>query len=89
METRTVEAMKLRRLFIIFVFVMVSTIEAHIVDFDEVWQQRAEEAKKATRQAHHPNPLNVANHLNKHVHKYLSLFLSHSSMAIVASDLAS
>lgn len=55
---------------------MVSTIEAHIVDFDKVWQQRAKEAEKAARQAHQPNPLNVANHLNKHVHKYLSFSFS-------------
>ncbi|KAG5536696.1 hypothetical protein RHGRI_024201 [Rhododendron griersonianum] len=69
METNTMEAVKLRGLFLVLVFVTVSTIEAHIVDFDEVWKQRAEEAKKAARRAYHPNPLKVTDHFNKHVHK--------------------
>ncbi|XP_057479216.1 LOW QUALITY PROTEIN: pectate lyase-like [Actinidia eriantha] len=51
-----------------FVFT-VSTITAHIADFDEVWQKRAEEAKTAARQAYHLDPEKVINHFNEHVHK--------------------
>uniref|UniRef100_A0A5B7B2C0 Pectate lyase n=1 Tax=Davidia involucrata TaxID=16924 RepID=A0A5B7B2C0_DAVIN len=63
------EAVKLRYLFVIFVVVMVSTIEANIADFDEVWQKRAQEAKKATRKAYISNPEDVMNQFNKHVHR--------------------
>ncbi|CDP14850.1 unnamed protein product [Coffea canephora] len=48
---------------------LVYTIEAHIAEFDEVWQKRAEEAKKAARQAYHPNPENVTSHFNEEVHR--------------------
>ncbi|KAF8390257.1 hypothetical protein HHK36_024782 [Tetracentron sinense] len=48
---------------------MVPTLRAHIGDFDEVWQQRAEEAKKAAIDAYHPNPEEVTDHFNTHVNK--------------------
>ena len=65
----TMEAVKLRTLFLVFVVLRVSTATAHIADFDEVWQKRAEEAKTAARQAYHRDPEKVINHFNKHVHK--------------------
>ncbi|GFZ03635.1 pectin lyase-like superfamily protein [Actinidia rufa] len=65
----TMEAVKLRNLFLVFVVLTVLTVTAHIADFDEVWQSRAEEAKTAARQAYHPDPEKVINHFNKHVHK--------------------
>lgn len=49
---------------------IVSGLRAHIADFDEYWQSRAMEAEKATREAYHPNPEEVTNHLNIHVHKW-------------------
>ena len=63
----TMEAVKLRNLFLVFVVLTVSTATAHIPD--EVWQNRAEEAKTAARQAYQPDPEKVINHFNKHVHK--------------------
>ncbi|KAI4384240.1 hypothetical protein MLD38_002420 [Melastoma candidum] len=35
---------------------------------DEYWQKRAEEAQKANLEAYNPNPLDVTNSLNLHVH---------------------
>ncbi|KAF6156337.1 hypothetical protein GIB67_013781 [Kingdonia uniflora] len=41
---------------------------AHIGDFDEVWQQRETEAKRMALETYHPNPEEVNDHLNLHVH---------------------
>lgn len=54
----------------LFVFVaLVFTIEAHVAEFDEVWQKRSEEAKRAALHAYEPNPEKVASHLNEKVHR--------------------
>ncbi|KAF5734712.1 pectate lyase-like isoform X1 [Tripterygium wilfordii] len=41
----------------------------NIAHFDEVWQKRAHEAKKASQAAYHPNPSEVTNQLNHHIHQ--------------------
>ena len=47
------------------VFVAISPImKANIGEFDEVWQKRAEDAKKAAQRAYEPNSENVTNNLN-------------------------
>ncbi|GAB2269941.1 Probable pectate lyase P59 [Dionaea muscipula] len=59
---------------LLFVFIFVSIIpirKANIAEFDEVWQQRAQNAKKDAQEAYNPHPLNVTNHLNIHVRKAL------------------
>ncbi|XP_021285533.1 probable pectate lyase P59 [Herrania umbratica] len=54
------------------VLVAVSPIvKANIGEFDEVWQKRAEEAKKAALRAYEPNPEKVTDHLNKETGKAL------------------
>ncbi|KAF8399421.1 hypothetical protein HHK36_015286 [Tetracentron sinense] len=69
---KSMEAVK-PGLFIFFFFfssaVIIPTLRAHIGDFDEVWQKRAEEAKKAALEAYDPNPDEVTNHFNTHVDK--------------------
>ncbi|OWM75976.1 probable pectate lyase P59 [Punica granatum] len=58
-------------LFVTFA-VIVPGFSAHIAEFDEYWQKRAEQAENATLEAYHPNPSEVTNHLNQHVHLALS-----------------
>ncbi|XVE56994.1 hypothetical protein DITRI_Ditri04bG0055800 [Diplodiscus trichospermus] len=54
------------------VFVAVSPIvKANIGEFDEVWQTRAKEAKRAAQFAYEPNPDNVTNDLNSQTHEVL------------------
>ncbi|KAK3035675.1 hypothetical protein RJ639_032547 [Escallonia herrerae] len=45
-----------------------STVEVPTADSDEVWLKRAEDAKKAARVAYNPNPQEVLDHFNTHVH---------------------
>ncbi|XP_038894610.1 pectate lyase-like isoform X2 [Benincasa hispida] len=60
------------KLLMIFGFVMIfPTLKANIADFDEVWQKRAEEAKKASFEAYQPHPEEVTSNFNKQVHKSL------------------
>ncbi|XP_034706232.1 pectate lyase-like [Vitis riparia] len=49
--------------------VLAPSIRAHIGEFDEVWQKRAEEAQKAALEAYQPNPEEVTNQFNKNVRK--------------------
>ncbi|KAK4790865.1 hypothetical protein SAY86_031278 [Trapa natans] len=46
-------------------------LRAHIAELDEYWQKRADEAAKAIEEAYHPNPEEVTDHLNIHVHNAL------------------
>ncbi|KAH7550347.1 hypothetical protein ACOSP7_024393 [Xanthoceras sorbifolium] len=55
-------------LFLCAVAVIFPVLKADIVEFDEFWQKRAEEAINASRNAYNPNPDEVIHHLNKHVH---------------------
>lgn len=48
-----------------------SRVNGNIGDFDEVWKQRAEEAKKSAQNAYKPDPHNVTQELNYHVHMYV------------------
>ncbi|OVA13300.1 Pectate lyase/Amb allergen [Macleaya cordata] len=67
-------AMKANLSFYFFFFsfaIIIPTLQANIGHFDEVWKKRADEAMKANLEAYHPNPLEVTDHLNHHVHKTL------------------
>ncbi|KAK4789674.1 hypothetical protein SAY86_016978 [Trapa natans] len=59
-------------LFSVFFALIIMGSMAHVAVFDEYWQKRAEEAKKTVREAYHPNPEEVTNHLNIHVHEAIS-----------------
>ena len=55
-------------LLLIFAFaIIIPSLEAGIADFDEVWQQRAQEAKKAALEAYQPHPEEVTENFNEHV----------------------
>ncbi|XP_030447198.1 pectate lyase-like [Syzygium oleosum] len=51
--------------------VLVPSLEAHIGEFDEYWQKRAEEAQKDALEAYNPDPENVTAHFNSRVHRVL------------------
>lgn len=56
-------------LLIIFALASISPIlKANIHDFDEVWQKRAQNARRHALEAYHPNPEEVVTSFNKHVH---------------------
>lgn len=54
-------------LFLFSLAVMAQMVRANIADLDEVWQERAKEAKKNALDAYHPDPEEVTQHLNHHV----------------------
>ncbi|XAR65451.1 Pectate lyase [Bertholletia excelsa] len=60
---------KLRLLVVLSVVGIAMSVEANVSSFDKVWQRRAAEAKKAARQAYHPNPHFVVNHFNELAHQ--------------------
>ncbi|XP_077253090.1 pectate lyase-like isoform X1 [Tasmannia lanceolata] len=67
------EAMKSRiNLFSLLFFLVFSAVlvpsRAKIVDFDEEWQKRADEARAVALTAYHPTPEDVSDHLNSEVH---------------------
>lgn len=51
--------------------VLVPSLEAHIKEFDEYWQKRAEEASLAALEAFNPEPENVTAQFNANVNKVL------------------
>ncbi|KAF5207675.1 Pectate lyase [Thalictrum thalictroides] len=61
------EAIMPKLLFIFSLAIMTQMVRANIGDFDQVWQQRAMEARKNALKAYQPNPENVTEHLNNHV----------------------
>ncbi|XP_022737324.1 pectate lyase-like [Durio zibethinus] len=62
----------LKTILLLGLVVAISPIaKANIGVFDEVWQNRAEKAKKAAQIAYEPNPENVTNNLNSQTHKVL------------------
>lgn len=63
------EAIKLGLLIFCTLLAIFPTLNAHIADFDEVWQRREEEAKKAAVKAYQQNPEEVTDHFNDQVHK--------------------
>ncbi|CAA0836070.1 Probable pectate lyase 7 [Striga hermonthica] len=54
---------------ILISLVVFTTTAACAASDDEVWKQRAEEAKLAARRAYQPDPLLVSNNLNKHIQR--------------------
>lgn len=61
--------------------VLAPSLRAHEPNFeiDDYWRQRAEEAQNAALEAYHPNPEEVADGLNYHVHRsvHRSMSLQH------------
>ena len=68
-EKKVMEAVNMRLVILIPFLVIVPAVTANIGDFDEVWQTRAEEARKAALQAYNPHPEKVTDNFNKKVHK--------------------
>lgn len=66
---KVMEAVNMRLVILIPFLVIVPAVTANIGDFDEVWQTRAEEARKAALQAYNPHPEKVTDNFNKKVHK--------------------
>ncbi|XP_021904803.1 pectate lyase-like [Carica papaya] len=50
------------------IFGVIPSLKGHIGEYDDVWQKRAEEAKKASMDAYHPNPEEITFKLNEQVH---------------------
>lgn len=63
------EAVQLRLIFFFTFVVIIPTLTANIGYFDPVWQQRAKAAKETTKQAYQPNPEEVTEDFNAHVHQ--------------------
>lgn len=59
----------LKLLMILSCVMIFPTLKANIADFDEVWQKRAQEAKKAAIEAYQPHPEEVTSNFNQQVHK--------------------
>lgn len=53
--------------FLVSLAVMIPALHAHIGEYDEYWQNKAKEAKKAAAETFNPNPEVVINNLNKDV----------------------
>ncbi|PON95893.1 Pectate lyase [Trema orientale] len=62
---------KLGLLFFISFVILIPSRLANIAEFDESWQQRAEEAQKAALEAYDPNPEEVTENLNFEVSKVI------------------
>ncbi|KAJ8649921.1 hypothetical protein MRB53_002944 [Persea americana] len=58
--------------FCFFFLILVQTLQAHIVEWDEVWKQRAKDAHESALAAYDPNPDLVTKHLNSEVHASLA-----------------
>lgn len=56
---------------LVSVAVMIPTLKAGIAEFDDFLLQQADKAKRASLKAFDPNPMNVTDHLNHHVHLYV------------------
>ncbi|KAF4367626.1 hypothetical protein F8388_011265 [Cannabis sativa] len=54
---------------VFFAILFPNYTRANIKDFDEVWQQRAIQARKNAHKAYHPDPHKVTQDFNYHVHK--------------------
>lgn len=50
-------------------------LNAHIGEWDEVWQKRAEEARNRTIETYEPIPEHVVAHLNVNAKRYISYSL--------------
>uniref|UniRef100_A0A453SC38 Pectate lyase n=3 Tax=Triticinae TaxID=1648030 RepID=A0A453SC38_AEGTS len=56
-------------LYAVFFLAAAAVSEANIGEFDEYWQRRQLEARARAEAAYHPNPIEVANSLNRAVHR--------------------
>lgn len=63
------ETTKLCLIFLVYFAVLIPSLQANISEFDNFWQQRAEEAKKAALKAYEPNPEKITEQLNSKVYK--------------------
>ncbi|GAB4839958.1 Probable pectate lyase P59 [Ancistrocladus abbreviatus] len=61
-------------LFLVSFAVIVPAMHAFIAEYDDYWQSREAEAKRKVQGAYHPEPYNVTNHLNYHVHMSMKGF---------------
>ncbi|MBA0614070.1 hypothetical protein Godav_014403 [Gossypium davidsonii] len=66
------EMAMLRLVFLFSFFTTIPRLWANIVEFDDFWKQREEEAWKIALASYEPNPENVTNHLNYKVNKALN-----------------
>lgn len=62
---------KLNLVFLVAFALVIPTLLADIGVFDEVWQQRAEEARQAALEAYTPNPEEVTENFNAQVTEYV------------------
>ncbi|RWR87985.1 Pectate lyase/Amb allergen [Cinnamomum micranthum f. kanehirae] len=82
------ELIDLRPCFLFLLFLLmsilgvVSSVDGHIADFDEVWQERAKKAQEDALAAYHPNPEEVTGHLNHEVKLSLSRNESRRQLAV-------
>lgn len=78
---------KLGLVFLIGFVVLIPSLQADIGDFDESWQQRAEEAHKAALEAYDPNPEEVTDSFNEEVDKFVNSnsFNFHNLCAMICS----
>lgn len=63
------ESLGYKLVLLIAFVVTLPILEANIADFDEVWQKRAEAARKAALDAYQPHPENITDELNHRVHE--------------------
>ncbi|KAG0484593.1 hypothetical protein HPP92_008672 [Vanilla planifolia] len=56
-------------LFCLSAFFLAASVHAHIAEFDEHWQWRAEEARAKAHESYNPDPQSAANEFNVAVHK--------------------
>ncbi|XWS44276.1 hypothetical protein CRYUN_Cryun15aG0030900 [Craigia yunnanensis] len=74
------EVSKLRLVFFFSFATLIPSLWANIVEFDEFWKQREEEAWKKTLEAYEPIPENITSNLNYNVNKALVKTISNKTM---------
>ncbi|GAB4839957.1 hypothetical protein Ancab_020667 [Ancistrocladus abbreviatus] len=61
-------------LFLISFAVIAPAMHAFIAKYDDYWQRQEAEARRKVQKAYHPEPYNVTNHLNYHIHMTMKEF---------------
>lgn len=69
-------------LFLATLAITVPSLRANIAEFDEYYQKRSEEARRAVHAAYEPDPFNVTADLNLHI----NLFVQFSLLSIMNPD---
>ncbi|KAG0484645.1 hypothetical protein HPP92_008535 [Vanilla planifolia] len=72
-------------LFCLSAFFLAASVHAHIAEFDEHWQRRAEEARAKAHESYNPDPQSAANEFNVAVHKISRARALYSSAFTCAS----